>query len=57
MPTKKKLTCQAAKNKFTTIDLFSKRIELTYEGRMYNDTFFGASSTVLLVIAMLFVGL
>ena len=53
----KKKTCKDAKNKFTNIDLFSKRIELTYEGHMYNDTMFGACTTVLLVICMLSVGL
>ena len=57
MSSKKKMDCKEASKTFTNIDLFSKRIELTYEGRMYNDTVFGASTTILLLIALLFIGL
>ena len=57
MPVKKELGCDKAISTFTKIDLFSKPIELTYEGSVYNKTIVGAGTTVILIVGMMFVGL
>ena len=44
-------------DKIIAIDLFSKTIELTYNGSVYNDTVFGAVTTILLVVMIMSVGL
>ena len=54
---KERISFMGVLEKVTIIDMFSKRIELTYRGSRYNDTVFGVITTIFLGMLMLVIGL